>query len=157
MKKKKGLSLLELMLGVSLIGVVTLALSQVYVTTITVREKTLAMNQVQMGTDAALQHISHRIDTATSITSPTPNTSQTSLVLVSGGITYTYEVQSGIFVESSVNGIIPLHIDEISITNLLFENKGTIDNDSITVNMDATYLTNSRQTLKYQLNFDKTL
>jgi len=157
MKKKKGVSLLEVILGVSLIGVVTLALSQVYITSITMREKTLAINQVQMGMDASLQHISHRIDTATSITAPLPNASQASLVLVSGGVTYTYELQSGILVENSVNGVIPLHIDEITVTNLDFENKGSVGNDSIRVNLDATYLTNSRQTLKYQLNFDKTL
>ena len=154
---KRGFTLLELMLGVSLISIITLALSQVYVTTITMREKTVAMNQVQMGVDASLQYISHRIDTATSIISPLPNANQASLVLVSGGITYTYEVQSGILVETSISGTIPLHIDEITITNLLFENKGVVGSDSITVNLDATYLTNSRQTLKYSLNFDKIL
>lgn len=157
MKKKKGLSLLELMLGVSLISVVTLALSQIYITAVTVREKTLAMNQVQMGVDASLQHINYMIDTATSITSPTPSNNQSSLVLVNGGVTYTYEVQAGILTETSTNGTIPLHIYEIEITDLVFENKGTVDNDSIRVNLDATYRPNSRQTLKYKLNFDKTL
>jgi hypothetical protein len=125
-----GMSLIEILLYLALLGAVTLAVSSLLSVVISTRERYSSIAEVEQAGTLVMQRITQEVRNAKSITSPAAGSAaQPELTLVPqivGRNPVLIRVQSGaITLTESTGSGIPLSSDNVVATQISFQNTGT--------------------------------
>ena len=117
------MSLLEVLLGLSLIGTVIGVSTSLYIGVITSREKTIAISEVNDSVIALQDYLNYRMSEG-EIVSPTVGTQSSILEITDGGVLYTYQVVGGQLQESSTLGTVVLSPATVSVQGFSVDHLG---------------------------------
>jgi type II secretory pathway component PulJ len=96
LRENKGFTLLELLIYIAILSAVTLVIASLFVSMNKGQGQVESRNEVDSNLQFSVEKINRDLKSASLVTTPaSPNASSTSLILISGGQTITYDVSAG--------------------------------------------------------------
>lgn len=128
----QGFTLVELLIYMGLLGIFLLVLTEMFVSILDVRVDSQATSAVEQDGRYLLARLAYDVNRASSISTPaTAGNSGNSLVLVIGGVNYSYSLNSGNLQLTSNQGTNNLNSSETTISSSTFQRLGNGNKDSI--------------------------
>lgn len=155
-KYKRGFSLLEMLLYVTLFASVIAVISVFFVSMIGSKQRSQAIGEVEQQSQLIMDKILSEIRNADFITNPTKGSTDNVLVLDSSGQSTTFNLITGnIFIERGASSPTQLNNDLVAVSGLFFANYGnTGATDSISVRFRVSMLNpGNRPELNYSNTF----
>lgn len=138
MKFKKGFTLVEMLIYMGLLGILLIALTDLFVAILGVKLESESNSFIEQDGRYILARLSNDVSMASSISVPSSlGSSGSSLSLVINGSTYIYTISAGNLQMVDNIGTVNLNSSETSITNLNFQKIGNVGGKE-TVRMDLT-------------------
>jgi prepilin-type N-terminal cleavage/methylation domain-containing protein len=138
--KKKGFSLIELLIYMAILSSMLVVLTQIFTSIIQARLESEATSGVQQNANYILNRFIYDISRATSIDIPASygGTPSSSLQITINGVIYAYSLNGGSLQISNNLGTDDLNSNEVTVSNLEFTKIGStisgVKNDSVKVN-----------------------
>ena len=131
-KKSSGFTLIELLIYMGILSVFLIILTDVFVSILGVKLESSSYSSVEQDGRYIINRLSYDIRRATSITTPSsPGQNSSSLILVIGGINYTYSLNSNNLVLTSNSLSNNLNSNLTRISNLQFQRIGNVGGKNI--------------------------
>jgi len=157
MKNKKGMSLIEMLLYVAIMGILIAGITSFIIFNKKISDRNEAINEVEFQSSEIVEVISQTIRNAKSVTEPAfqATGSQLSLTVDAPDSTIIFGFSSGkVTIKRGTASATNLNSDQVAVSNLSFKNLGNAEtNGSINFQFDATYLNPGN---KSELNYAKT-
>ncbi|MEI7890841.1 MAG: type II secretion system protein [bacterium] len=158
LENKKGISLIETLLYVAIMGIFVAAMVSFVMTNKKVSKRNEVVSEVEFNAQSIVEIISQATRNAKSINTPTLQSSAQQLSLVTDVASENptiISLSAGKITIKRGNGVaVALNTDKIVISNLIFNNFGNVGTlGSINFQFDAKYLNPSNA---QELNFSKT-
>jgi type II secretory pathway pseudopilin PulG len=155
---KKGFTLLETILYVTLATVVLYAAAQLYMVIIVTQEKNHAMADVTLASENALVHITQTIRDSRNVTTPNAGFASDEMSLeMRDGAPYPTEefslVDGVIMMQDGSQPPVAITPSNIVVSNLQFSNMSTVQPYSVQVSFTATSNSSDRADLTYSDTF----
>lgn len=146
MKKRNGFTLVELIISMGIMSILVTVLANLFGTTLLMRQKSEAISAIAQDSRFVIQRLAYDIGRASSITSPSPGNSASSMTITIGAINYTYSLSSGAL-NLSIGGSAPVALTSAgsTISNLNFYRNNDLGSES-SVTVDINFVPVSVQT-----------
>lgn len=156
--KKKGFTIVEMLIYMGLLSVLLVSMTALFSSIIDSRLEAESKSAVEQDGDYLLARMFYDISRADTITTPaTSGSSSSSLLLVIGGITYTYQIASNKLQLTNNLGSNILNGESSNISNLSFTRNGLVGSSS-TVTMSFTLTSSTSANKGYETkNFSTTV
>ena len=154
-KNKKGVSLIELMLYISIMGILMAAISSFIYSNKTIGDRNEAISEVETQGNEIVNIISQTIRNSASVTGLALGATATQLTVVDNGVTIIFNLTSGkVTIKRGAAAAVNLNTDQVVVSNLSFKNFGNATKGSINFQFDAAYLNlGGREELNYTKTF----
>lgn len=125
-KMKKGFTLVELLLYMSLLGILLVIMTDVLVSVLNVQNESKASSSVEQDGRYILARLAYDVPQATAIVSPAApgQVATNSAILTINGTNYTYDGSTGNLLLTNTNGTDQLNSFGTQISNLTFQELG---------------------------------
>ena len=125
MKAQKGFTLVELIIYMGLLSIFLFILSQMFAAILDIRTESESISAVEQDGRFIMTRLSYDINRSSSVTTPASlGSSGSSLVLVIGGVNYTYAVSGGNLQLTNNLGTNNLNSSESTISSPTFQRVG---------------------------------
>jgi|SRR5579859_1628601 len=146
-KKRKlsaGFTLIEMMIYMALLGFLMIAMTELFAGILDVRSESATTSAVEQDGRFLLSRFAYDIARASSVSTPASDgSSSSSLVLVIGGVNYTYSIANGNLQMVNDSGTNMLNSSETTVSNLTFLRVGNTTSSGKTT-VQVTFTVTSR-------------
>ncbi|HRZ34053.1 MAG TPA: type II secretion system protein [Candidatus Moranbacteria bacterium] len=153
-KNKKGTSLVELLIYISIMGIMTAAIVSFIASNKKVGDRNEAISEVETQGNEIVEIISQTIRNSSTITGLALGASANQLTVVDNAVTIVFSLSSGkVTIKRGGASAVDLNTNQVVISNLSFKNFGNATKGSINFQFDADYLNSGNRA---ELNYAKT-
>lgn len=149
--KKKGFTIVEMLIYMGLLSVLLVSMTALFSSIIDSRLEAESKSAIEQDGDFLLARMFYDISRADTITTPaTSGSSSPTLLLVIGGVTYTYQTANNKLQLTNNLGSNILNSESSNISNLSFARNGLVGSSS-TITMSFTLTSTTRANKGYEV------
>lgn len=149
--------MVEIIIYIGLIGIVLTGFVTLAMLISTLKTKNLIMREVNQSARQALEVISQRAVSASSIDSPLPGRASSTFALTNDSSQYKFELKSGVLNE--IKDSVPEEVNNsrFQFANLVFTNLGSTTTPSIRIEFDVGYQSSDSQEFNYSNSYQSAI